>query len=182
MSCSLGVCFGWCQPLPSVFIFPLSILSSSAHSFQAFQVLICKDSFQAAHLRKKIVKSPGIWLRCCRRVLQQICVLFRFFSAPSWNYLGAKLIALDPTSRCNRLSANLGFSQYSQVSSGQPCTELSTVLVSQGLDPCRCLSGSPLPCILFPPLSLSSPIFEISGSSIYVPWIHLAFLVTLVLT
>lgn len=42
-----------------------------------------------------------------------VCVLL---SAHSWNYLGAKLIALDPTSHCNRLSANLGFSRCSQVS------------------------------------------------------------------
>lgn len=51
----------------------------------------------------------------------------KVLSASSWNYLGAKLIALDPTSHCNRLSANLGFSQCSQVSPRQ-CghTELST--------------------------------------------------------
>lgn len=50
----------------------------------------------------------------------------KVLSASSWNYLGAKLIALDPTSHCNRLSANLGFSQCSQVSPRQ-CghTELS---------------------------------------------------------
>lgn len=80
----------------------------------------------------------------------EIYVFVRVLSASSWNYLGAKLIALDPTSRCNRLSANLGFSQCSQVAPGQPCcTELSTALVSQGLDPWHRLSGSPLPRILF---------------------------------
>lgn len=63
--------------------------------------------------------------------LQEICVFVKVLSASSWNYLGAKLIALDPTSRCNRLSVNLGFSQCSQVSSGQRrCTELSTALFS----------------------------------------------------
>lgn len=39
----------------------------------------------------------------------------KVLSVASWNYLGAKLIALDPTSHCNRLSANLGFSRCSQV-------------------------------------------------------------------
>lgn len=43
----------------------------------------------------------------------------KVLSVASWNYLGAKLIALDPTSHCNRLSANLGFSRRSQVSPRQ---------------------------------------------------------------
>lgn len=61
-----------------------------------------------------------------------VCV---FLSAHSWNYLGAKLIALDPTSHCNRLSANLGFSRCSQVSLGQRgCTEQPTALFSWGFD------------------------------------------------
>lgn len=41
MSCSLAVCFGSCQPLPSIFIF-LFILPFIIHTpFQTFQILLC---------------------------------------------------------------------------------------------------------------------------------------------
>lgn len=52
----------------------------------------------------------------------------KVLSVASWNYLGAKLIALDPTSLCNRLSANLGFSRCSQVGPGGGCTSPSAPL------------------------------------------------------
>lgn len=38
MSCSLTVCFGWCQPLPSVFIFSFILPFIIQTLFQAFQV------------------------------------------------------------------------------------------------------------------------------------------------
>lgn len=52
MSCSLGVCFGLCQPLPSVFIFLLSFLLSSAHPFRPskFYSLLYGDPLSPAHL------------------------------------------------------------------------------------------------------------------------------------
>lgn len=106
-------------------------------------------SSQAAHLQRgadRNVKAAGVWLAGHARVLRQICVLLRSFQAASWNYLGAKLIAPDPASRCNRLTANLGFSQCSQGSSGwRCCTELSTALFFQGFDPWHGLSCSSLP-------------------------------------
>lgn len=66
----------------------------------------------------------------------------KVLSVASWNYLGAKLIALDPTSHCNRLSANLGFSHCSQVSPRQWLHQ--AVCSSQGFDLCHTLLGSPL--------------------------------------
>lgn len=127
MSCSLGVCFGPCRPLPSVFIFLLSFLLSSAHPFRPSKILVrallhrilCK----AAHLRRTggMLSQPVFDSgRDTTGVSRQICRFFvKVLSTSSWNYLGAKLIALDPTSRCNRLSANLGCSQCRQVSPGQ---------------------------------------------------------------
>lgn len=78
MSCSLGVCFGSCQPLPSIFIF-LFICPFIIHTpFQTFQTLshslslfffffLTQDSLSAAHLLRtdgsRNVKSASIWLR-----------------------------------------------------------------------------------------------------------------------
>lgn len=52
----------------------------------------------------------------------------KVLSVASWNYLGAKLIALDPTSHCNRLSANLGSRAAAKSGPGSGCTKPSAPL------------------------------------------------------
>lgn len=54
------------------------------------------------------VKSASIWLG---GVFAGDLCFVKALSAFSWNDLGAKLIAPDPTLRCNQLSVNLGFSE-----------------------------------------------------------------------
>lgn len=102
------------------------ILVSSCLHRVLCSLLVCGEQIGVGMLSHLVFDSddtPG--------VLLEIYALLGFLSASSWNYLGAKLIALDPTSRCNRLSANLGFSQCSQVSSRRSrCTGLSTALFS----------------------------------------------------
>lgn len=66
----------------------------------------------------------------------------KVLSVVSGNYLGAKLIALDPTSHRNRLSANLGLWRCSQVSPRQRLHQ--AVCSSQGFDLCHTLPSSPL--------------------------------------
>lgn len=71
----------------------------------------------------------------------------KVLSVASWNYLGAKLIALDPTSHCNRLSANLGFSRCGQVS---PWRWLRRAVCSaQGSDLCHTPPSSLLSHAIF---------------------------------
>lgn len=158
MCCSLGVCVGWCQALPSSFIF----LLSPKYSFKPSRFSSAGFFFyQVAHFEEnsgsRNVKSACVWLvEDTQSFARDLCFV-KVLSVSSWNYLGAKLIAPDPTSRCNRLSANLGFSQCSQVLSGRHClTELSTALFFQGFDPWHCLFCSPLPSSIFCSQSFSS--------------------------
>lgn len=135
-----GVWFGSFQTRLSVFIFsfihPFIIHTPS----QALQVLGCTSInlifFLVISLSGlEMFKSTSLWeifLGSYNKVL----------SVASWNYLGAKLIALDPTSHCNRLSANLRFSRCSQVSPRQWLHQ--AVCSSQGFDLCHTLLSSPL--------------------------------------
>lgn len=58
MSCSLGVCFGSCQPLPSVFIFLLSFLLSSAHPFRPSK--FCSLSYGILCRRRICREQTGV--------------------------------------------------------------------------------------------------------------------------
>lgn len=91
-----------------------SFLLSSKHSFKPSRSLICR-LFYPGFLSggsfadtSRNVKSASIWLG---GVFAGDLCFVKALSAFSWNDLGAKLIAPDPTSRCNQLSANLGFSE-----------------------------------------------------------------------
>lgn len=108
-----GVCFGSCHIRPSVFIFPFIPPFIIHTPSQTLQILGCSSfnqmfSFVISLSGLEMFKSASLWE-----------IFFgpyvKVLSVASWNYLGAKLIALDPTSHCNRLSANLGFSRCSQV-------------------------------------------------------------------
>lgn len=115
-----GVCFGSCQTRLSVFIFPFIPPFIIHTPSQTFQILGCSSFNQIFFFfffislsGLEMFKSASLWEIFFFRSYVKV------LSVASWNYLGAKLIALDPTSHCNRLSANLGFSRRSQVSPRQ---------------------------------------------------------------
>lgn len=118
--------------------FLLSLLLSSTPS-QALQILgfssFNQTFFVISLSGLEMFKSASLWEIFFGSYVKVL-------SVASWNYLGAKLIALDPTSHCNRLSANLGFSHCSQVSPRQWLHQ--AVCSSQGFDLCHTLPGSPL--------------------------------------
>lgn len=142
-----GVCFGSCQAPPSVFISPFIPPFIIHTPFQTSQILGCSSFNQIFFVRLSlsglgIFKSASLW---------EIFFFFgsyvKVLSVASWNYLGAKLIALDPTSHCNRLSANLGFSRCGQVS---PWRWLHRAVCSaQGSDLCHTPPSSPLSHAIF---------------------------------
>lgn len=141
-------CLFWPMSAPAKHLhlsFSSSLLSST-HPFsdRPNSRLLCSPLFPST---QDSLSAARLWRTDGIRNVKSACVLTQrtqqsfaggstfflcvFLSAPSWNYLGAKLIALDPTSHCNRLSANLGFSRCSQVSPRQRGhTEQPTALLS----------------------------------------------------
>lgn len=140
---------------------PVSLPAKHLHLFFPFIVHTPLSDRPNSHLLRSplfpftqdSLSVAGLWRADGTRNVKSVCVLTQrtrqsftggstfifffarcvcvFLSAHSWNYLGAKLIALDPTSHCNRLTANLGFSRCSQVSLGRRgCIEQPPALFS----------------------------------------------------
>lgn len=138
-----GVCFGSCQTQLSVFICPF-IPPFIVHTpSQALQNLGCSSFNQIFFFFFFVISLSGLEMFKSASLGEIFFGSYvKVLSVASWNYLGAKLIALDPTLHCNRLSANLGFSRCSQVSPRQWLHQ--AVCSSQGFDLCHTLLSPPL--------------------------------------
>lgn len=136
-----SVCFGSCLRRVSSFLLSSLLLSSThplkPHKFLAALLLISFFFVSISLSGLGMFKSASLWEIFLRG---GSCV--KVLSVVSGNYLGAKLIALDPTSHRNRLSANLGLWRCSQVSPRQRLHQ--AVCSSQGFDLCHTLPSSPL--------------------------------------